>query len=146
MHNALEILQSCTKPSRYGKYFMQVCSTFHLNMMMSWNGTIFHVACVWGILRSIVDSPHKGQWHGILMFSFICTWTNSLVNHWDPDDLRHHHDRYDIIIMIISSLHLLSMLCWTVLLLDPCIMRFWCHVCCPNFLPLETVKPLILNE
>ena len=27
--------------------------------------------------RSPVDSPHKGQWRGTLMFSLICAWTNS---------------------------------------------------------------------
>ena len=27
---------------------------------------------VWGIHRSPVNSPHKGQWHGALMFSLIC--------------------------------------------------------------------------
>ena len=29
------------------------------------------------IHRSPVDSPHKGQWRGTLMFSLICAWTNS---------------------------------------------------------------------
>ena len=28
---------------------------------------------VWGINRSPVNSPHKGQWRGALMFSLICT-------------------------------------------------------------------------
>ena len=27
-----------------------------------------------GIHRSPLDSPHKGRWHGALMFSFICAW------------------------------------------------------------------------
>ena len=34
---------------------------------------------VWGIHRLLVNSPHKGQWRGALMFSLICTWTNSWV-------------------------------------------------------------------
>ena len=29
-----------------------------------------------GIHRSPVDSPHKDQWRGALMFSLICAWTN----------------------------------------------------------------------
>ena len=33
-----------------------------------------------GINRSLVNSPHKGQWHGALMFSFICAWINDWVN------------------------------------------------------------------
>ena len=33
-----------------------------------------------GIHRSPVNSPHKGQWRGALMFSLICTWINGWVN------------------------------------------------------------------
>ena len=33
-----------------------------------------------GIHRSPVNSPHKDQWRGALMFSLICTWINSWVN------------------------------------------------------------------
>ena len=52
--------------------------------------------------RSPVNSPHKGQWCRILMFSLICTWINSWVN--NCDDLRHHHAHYDVTVM-----HCLSM-------------------------------------
>ena len=38
---------------------------------------------VWGIHRSPVDSPHKGQWCRALMFSLIYAWTNSWGNNWD---------------------------------------------------------------
>ena len=43
------------------------------------NGNIFRVtgrSFVRGIQRSPVDSPHKGQWHGALMFSSIWAWTS----------------------------------------------------------------------
>ena len=33
-----------------------------------------------GIHRSPVNSPHKGQWRGALMFSLICVWMNGWVN------------------------------------------------------------------
>ena len=37
-----------------------------------------HFPCYWPFVRAIhrspVDSPHKGQWHGALMFSLICAW------------------------------------------------------------------------
>ena len=33
---------------------------------------------VWGIHRSPVNSPHKSQWRGALMFSLICAWINGL--------------------------------------------------------------------
>ena len=43
---------------------------------------------VWGIHRSPVNSPHKGQWRRVLMFSLIYAWINSWVNNmllviWD---------------------------------------------------------------
>ena len=31
--------------------------------------------------RSPVNSPHKGQWRGVLMLSLICAWTNGWANH-----------------------------------------------------------------
>ena len=33
-----------------------------------------------GIHRSPVNSLHKGQWRGALMFSLICAWINGWVN------------------------------------------------------------------
>ena len=33
---------------------------------------------VWGIHWSPVNSPHKGQWHGALMFSLICVLNKQL--------------------------------------------------------------------
>ena len=43
-----------------------------------------------GIHRSLVNSPHKGQWRGALMFSLICAWTNGWVNNRGAGDLRYH--------------------------------------------------------
>ena len=43
---------------------------------------------VWGILRSPVNSPHKGQWRGALMISLICAWTNSWANNQDDGDFN----------------------------------------------------------
>ena len=39
-----------------------------------------------GIQRSPVNSSHKGQWRGALMFSLICAWTDSWENNGDADD------------------------------------------------------------
>ena len=41
-----------------------------------------------GIHRSPVNSPHKGQWRGALMFYLIWAWINGWVNNRDPGDLR----------------------------------------------------------
>ena len=52
-----------------------------------------------GIHRSPVNSPHKGQWRGALIFSFICAWINGWVNTREAGDLRRYHAYYDVIIM-----------------------------------------------
>ena len=52
-----------------------------------------------GIHRSPVNSTHKGQWRGALMFSFICTRINGLVNNGEAGDLRRHRVHYDVTVM-----------------------------------------------
>ena len=52
-----------------------------------------------GIHQSPVNSPHKGQWRGALMFSLICAWTNGWVNNRDTGDLRRYRAHYDVIAM-----------------------------------------------
>ena len=52
-----------------------------------------------GIHRSPVNSPHKGQWRGALMFSLICIWINDWVNNREAGDLRHYYAHYDVIVM-----------------------------------------------
>ena len=54
---------------------------------------------VLGIHRSPVNSPHKGQWRGALMFSLICAWTRGWVNNRDADDLRRHRAHYDVTVI-----------------------------------------------
>ena len=49
--------------------------------------------------RPPVDSPHKVQWRGVLMFSLICTRTNGWANDRDAGDLRCHRVDYDITVM-----------------------------------------------
>ena len=46
-----------------------------------------------------VNSPHKGQWHGALMFSLICAWINDWVNNRQAGDLRRHCCHYDVNVM-----------------------------------------------
>ena len=49
-----------------------------------------------GIHRSPVDSPHKGQWRGVLMFSLVCAWINGWANNQDAGDLRRNRAHYDV--------------------------------------------------
>ena len=52
-----------------------------------------------GIHRSPVNSPHKGQWRGALMFSLIWAWMNGWVNNREAGDLRRYRAHYDITVM-----------------------------------------------
>ena len=54
-----------------------------------------------GIYWSPVNSPHKGQWRGTLMFSLICVWINGRVNNREAGDLRRYRVHYDFTVMLI---------------------------------------------
>ena len=66
-----------------------------------------HFPRYWPFVRAIhwspVNSPHKGQWRGALMFSLICTWMNVWVNNDEAGDLRHHPAHYDVTVMNCST-------------------------------------------
>ena len=46
-----------------------------------------------------VNSPHKGQLRGALMFSLMCVWINGWVNNREAGDLRRHRGHYDVNVM-----------------------------------------------
>ena len=72
---------------------------------------------VCGIHRSPVNSPHKGQWCGALMFSLICAWIHGWVNNHEAGDLRCNHTHYDITVM------------WrTCQLIEPWILLIYSHI------------------
>ena len=50
-----------------------------------------------------VNSPHKGQWRGALMFSLFCVWINGWENNREACDLRRYRAHYDVIVMIIQQ-------------------------------------------
>ena len=49
-----------------------------------------------------VNSPHKGQWRGALMFSLICARINDWVNNREAGDLRRHRGHYEVNVMFRS--------------------------------------------
>ena len=51
-----------------------------------------------------VNSPHKGQWGGALMFALICVWINGWVNNREAGDLRRNRAHYDVNVMSIPQL------------------------------------------
>ena len=68
-----------------------------MGMMTSSNGNIFRVTC--HLCGSPVNSPHKSQWRGALIFSLICAWINDWVNNREAGDLRRYYAHYDVIVM-----------------------------------------------
>ena len=78
-----------------------------------------------GIHRSPVNSPHKGQWRGALMFSLICVWINGWVNNRESGDLRRYPAHYDVTVMtteysIKYARCVVVVWLWYYVLLDPC--------------------------
>ena len=60
--------------------------------------------CCWPFVRrnhrSPVNSLHKVQWRGVLMFYLVCAWTNGWVNSSEAGDLRRHRAHYDVNVML----------------------------------------------
>ena len=52
-----------------------------------------------GTHRSPVNSQHKGQWRGALMFNLICARINGWVNNCEASDLRRNRAHHDVIVM-----------------------------------------------
>ena len=73
-----------------------------------------HFSCHWsfvrGIHRSPVNSPHKSEWRGSLMFSLICAWIHGWVNSGDGGDLRRGRAHYDVTVMDTAGLTTCSVL------------------------------------
>ena len=77
---------------------------------------------VWGVHRSLVNSQHKGQWRGALVFSLICAWINGWVNNREAGDLRRHRSHYDVIVM--KSMLIIFI-------------RLRCHGCCKSSMSIR---------
>ena len=103
--------------------YSKVCSGSQQNkhqnstLQAKWKHFSRYCPFVRGIHRSPVNSPHKGQWRGALIFSLICAWINGWVTNGEAGDLRRHrvhffpqkepvmrkaYPWYDVIIMIYS--------------------------------------------
>ena len=79
-----------------------VCNMLLYDDVIKWK----HVHRCWPFVRGIhwsaVNSPHKGQWRGTLMFSLMCAWTKGWVNNRDAGDLTHHCTHYDVTAMSLA--------------------------------------------
>ena len=79
-----------------------LCKTSH-NDVTKWKHFPRHWPFVRGIHRLLVNSLHKGQWRGALIFSLICAWIKSWVNNRKAGDLRQHGAHYDVTVIFTPS-------------------------------------------
>ena len=73
--------------------------SWHHDDVIKWKHFPHYWPFVRGIHRSPVNSPHKGQWRGALMFSLICVWINDWINNREAGDLRRYRAQYDVIVI-----------------------------------------------
>ena len=79
-----------------GKYiFRSLLFEIH-NVDIKWKHFPRYWPFVRGIHRSPVNSPHRGQWRGALMFSLMCVWINGWVNNREAGDVRRYRAHYDV--------------------------------------------------
>ena len=67
--------------------------------VIKWINFLRYWPFVRGLHRSPVNSPHKGQWRGALIFSLIYTWINGWVNNGAAGDLRHYRAHYYVTVI-----------------------------------------------
>ena len=74
------------------------CHTSHTRRddVIKWKHFPRYWPFVRGIHRWPVNSPHKGQGRGALMFSLIFARINGRVKTREAGDLRHHRTHYDV--------------------------------------------------
>ena len=106
-----------------------------------------HFSRYWPFVRAIhrspVNSPHKGQRRGVLMFSLICVWINGWANNRAAGDLRRYRAHYDVIVMqrefqdIIPDYGGTISICLHLTTSHPRITQAWAH-CQGTFSCLDT--------
>ena len=95
------------QPLRVATYVWGYLCTFH-DDVIKWKHFPRNWPFVRGIHRSPVNSPHKGQWRGALMFSLIYVWINGWVNNREAGDLRRYLVHYDVTVMLWPDLFMES--------------------------------------
>ena len=110
--------------SNLSQIYTQYCidrSRLQHDDVIKWKNFPRNWLFVWGIHRSPVNSPHKGQWRGALMFSLICIWISGWVNNREAGDLRRCRGHYDVNVMFILEKHNRHPFLWVVII--------WCYQC-----------------
>ena len=87
------------KPLEYICHIISAIIHIAHDDVIKWKLVLRYCPFVWGIHRSPVNSPHKGQWREALMFSLICARINGWVNYDEAGDLRRPRAHYDVTVM-----------------------------------------------
>ena len=87
----------------YYEFAMYLERKKHFDWLIKWRHIPRYWPFVRGIHRSPVNSPHKGQWRGALVFSLIYAWLSGWVNYREAGDLRRHRAHYDVTVMLIAN-------------------------------------------
>ena len=96
----------------YRHRYIRPSQEYHDNVI-KWKHFPCYCPFVRGIQQSPVDSPHKVQWHGALMFFLICAWTNGCANNRGAGDLWRYRFHYDAIVLIVGfPIQLIRHLLW----------------------------------
>ena len=81
--------------------FANVLVTFtNHDDVIKWKHFPRYWSFVRGVHRSPLNSPHKGQSRGALMFSLIWAWINGWVNNREAGEWRLHRAHCDVTVMI----------------------------------------------
>ena len=71
--------------------------------VIKWKHFPCYWSCVRGIHRSPVNSPHKGQWRGTMMFSLMI---NDWVSNREAGDWRRYSAHYDVTLICLDVMTL----------------------------------------
>ena len=97
-HDTTALHQQCIANGLRTLWCYKIITCTHDDVII-WKYFTRYWPFVRGIHRSPVDSPHKGQSRGAMMFSLICVWTNGWANSWETGHLRRHRAHYDDTVM-----------------------------------------------
>ena len=101
----LNVFKDCHPSTRNGGYVSSICWKHHIFILIWWHHQMETFSALLALCagKSPMNSSHKGQWHGALMFPLSCAWINARVNNHEAGDLRRHRAHYDVIVMIWPS-------------------------------------------
>ena len=89
-----------TETSAGSRYHDRSSKIFNHDDVIKWKHFPRYWPFVRGIHRPPVNSPHKGQWRGALMFTLICARIKGWVNNREAGDFRRYRGHYDVTVMI----------------------------------------------